>query len=279
MVDKDIVLREFSYIDAQKVIDLLSSVENGLSKEIALSERILGSQLEGKLGIQIAELAKKGEQRESESREVKIPTEASIFNRLYKALQKREAIHALPSEISLVSIGKVYEFTGELTISFMDTLYERIKPFLPFMQTTQTNVLKPARSQQRQNISQPTSVGPSQSDMFRILLDRPSISFRVKSQNIYPCVGQGSKKNMKVSLSELEGKYSIMGRAQEIVHEGETYKVYTIQGGLALPTEIISQMRTTFPPQVALMMGRDLVEEDFQMKGPLIVLSPIAIYR
>ena len=138
MTRNKIILREFAYFDRQKIEDFISSIEDGLIREKKETTHETDAELKAKIGIPgVAEVGGGLGSKGSEIEELKLSTDASLFQRLYMYFTSNTIITSI-KEINKelwdkIENGDIIEIFGEVELSTMENVIDLLKIMMPFM--------------------------------------------------------------------------------------------------------------------------------------------------
>ena len=278
-------LREYTYFDRQKVEDFLSTIEDGLSREfsevkteegaILTPEIEVSASLPGIGGIKpkiSGQTARKITTRE----ELKTATDASLFRRLYDYLNEEDMIKeinpvSLTSEIwNEIDVGNVLEIKGHVERPALEKLIDNLNDLLSLAEALNSS-------------SKPSSDNGAmkyfESIQLQLKMKGSNIKVNVGTDLRFKFVGTLFPNKLKVIKQEIEGDYTLLCRVQKILGEGETVQFFSIvPGNLKLDDKQIASSLDGFE-KVAQSMNIDGNIREVEIEGPLIVITPIAIYR
>src|SRR5438445_1631994 len=124
-------IREFAYLDKQKVADFVSSLHKGLPesrRELRVNTK---SKVSGNIGLPFASLGgSKGGVR-TEVEELKSETDASMFDRLHNLLVSSSSIRKLAK----ITAGSVVEEEVSVDLSGKDVLADIMESIMPIYLT------------------------------------------------------------------------------------------------------------------------------------------------
>ncbi|MEW5706816.1 MAG: hypothetical protein AB1743_08475 [Actinomycetota bacterium] len=265
------VLREFIYLDRQKVEDFLSSIEGGIAQEVKERSKTHKGKAQAKLSAKVVEVGTGGGFKEIEQEELKKTTDASLFQRLYDYLEKGEMIKQVSQELGAgeeLKPGQLLEIDGELEFSNLEKLIDTIDSFAQFMEIF---------GQKLDAEADEAIKG------FKLLGSKSAakgLTIKISIQgSSYKFVATLPTEKLKVTKGEVEGRFKVLCRVSKVLGQNETLDLFSLlPSGIKLNRSQMKDFLKAFkdmPP----ILGERITEEDLRIKYPAAEITPIAIYR
>lgn len=266
-------LREFVYLDREKIEDFISALLGGLPDEQKETTAAKPSEIGGSLGIDSTKIDFKKGVKEITREELLKATDASLFERLHSLLEQGNMIKAVDaSEVQqwdALQAREFVEFEGRIEFSTLEMVFDLIKDLAPLVET-----LSPEQTQDKayKNGLQIALMSQQSSHNVRIIPKGEE-----KEQFIF--VASLQKDKARASKEELGDEYTIFGRVRRKLAVNKTFELFSpLPGGVKLPTDAIQDLLTKLK-DVDAILGSAPKMEDLRVSGPAIILTPIAIYR
>ena len=279
--------RDFFYLNDEVAINSLSALESGKVDEI-VSRTITAREggFSGELKIPIADVGIGGSKKSSseiEEEMVRTRTRFSVFDAWYRLLHEKKAVGTFDGwgNDALVGVepGDTIEFRAQLSQGPMQTV---LRLYLWFAdQATKDGNLFTQKSDQRKttvaaarNIKQILSGSSGEDEEIPLLAvpegeAGPAVLLSVSHEWL---IGR---------LGELGGKFGIVGQVVQIIEVGDEYPVLRLTKDVSpTPLEIRTLKEAVIHfVEPAKALGVELEAEESVVKGPVLVIKPIAIYR
>jgi len=269
MTRNKIILREFAYFDRQKIEDFISSIEDGLIREIKETTREIDAELKAKMGIPgVVEVGGGLGSKGSEIQELKLSTDASLFQRLYTYFISNKSITSI-KEINKelwdkIENGDIIEIFGEVELSTMENVIDLLTMLLPYMRK------QAATKESKKGIQSLEIISSSKAGVnIRISLENRSYKFVASLPN----------EKIRVTKQELNSTYTVLCRVQRKLNPGESFDLFSLIPGLKLPRKQIRTLVKSFPTNIQPFIEKPITIEDFRISHPAMIVTPIAIYR
>jgi hypothetical protein len=253
-------IREFSYLDNERLEDFLSPLVGGLP---AGSRQITGSTA-----------LDPANQRTFSWDELKQTTPAFLFDMLVNEFKSRKALYSLDSfekrTWNDLEEGAILDLPAIIEFSAIEDLFDRIgrlKTLLHMIDPQQAadpawqqvlaymQFLDDGRDSYNVRI-RPTGA-PSDRETFVASLDR---------------------RHLRSSRTGITGKHRVLGRVQEKLTRQSSFELFNLIPGFDLSMDQISGFLQSFQ-NMPSMLGRAPQLEDFRVTYPAMVLTVVAIYR
>jgi hypothetical protein len=265
------ILRDFLFLDTNTLTSYLSTVDGyaieGPIEETESDKKDVGG------GLDIKALSAKGSHGSSKETKRKLAvTDEAKFQRLYEYLEETEALQLLDAfdmEIwNQLVRGEVVEI--QANIRFPRSLLithdvENIAPLIDLMEVLGQNLL--ADEQTQQAFIGMRAVGKSIENRPIPLICEP-ISTRG-----FSFIAHLSKEYIRRDLADFQGEAVVFGKIQRILKKGERLEVFSLVPAITGATSLNRQQRRKMEKSA---QKNNITEE---IKGPAIVLTPVAVYR
>ncbi|MEW6721935.1 MAG: hypothetical protein AB1324_01595 [Candidatus Micrarchaeota archaeon] len=263
-------LLEIDYVNREKLVDLLSSLNEGLKTEVTIKKIERGpitttsANVEGSLGHEIIAKAK-GEigvhkqfgQIENESTFSEQETDATLLRKLIVSLMNEKL---LVHDDNPKEERKLYEFEGYVALSPVEATIHEMKPI-------KNELIKMITLSQNKNrgllASYLTSLFADKENYFAII-KKPELSIIIKVKQAYV---------RERDLNRLTGTKKILGRLIQKSKDGQEVRIFEPPINFN-KSEIDNALLT-----LTNALGREVTVDDIKVKHPFIVIEPIAIYQ
>lgn len=265
------VLRDFLFLDTQVMGDYLSALE-GYQVEGPIEQTESGQKESGgKVDLKAAG-ADARKVNKTETKKKLAVTDAAQFQQLYDLLGDQDAVQYLEgfdADIwNQLERGEILEVQARIRLprGLMITRdVENISPLIDLMTLLGQDPL--ADDQTRIAFEGMRAVG-------RSIEDRPiPIIFEAISAPKYTFVAHLPKKYIRRDIVELEGEATVFGKIQRILSKGESLEAFSLVPSITSAATFNRQQRRKMQKSAA---AKQITEE---VKGPAIVLTPVAVYR
>lgn len=266
-----LILRNFLFLDKATMADYLSqlegSVAGGVIDQTTTERRHKG----GKAGYKIIE-GHAGSETSTETRQQAVVTDASQFQRLYDLLVDENAIQVLDAfdaEIwSQLRRGEVLEVQAAIRLPkpfLLTQAAENISPLIDILAAFDKDPIADADT--RLAFEGMRAVG-------KLTEEQPvPLVFEAASTPDFSFVAHLPRQYLRCDLTDLQGEAVVFGTIQRILQKGQDLEVFNLMPALtSLPT-LTRQQRRKMEREMA---AKEIAEV---VKGPAIVLTPVAVYR
>lgn len=276
------ILGTIAYLDSQQVDNLLASIEGGLVEQFV--ERVKetkGKKGGGGVGIPGTGVGLEGslESVREEAREAtRKQTSVSRLAALRRILIENEYvpyINAVDEELhDALDEGELMEVHGHVSRSsfeeFIDMAVRLLEWSSKYGDLFEISEIDEQTRQQIRYLGDVTNEGIA----IRISPDRRSGARRAFD---FACILD--PENLRIQKQDLSGKFNLLGRVKRVLESNEVVYPYELIPGFShlLP-------RNKFKALVEVLskgsssLGFQVTEEDLRLKGPTVVLTPIAMY-
>jgi hypothetical protein len=264
-------LRDFLFLNTQTVNSYLSTLEGYVIEE-PTEEKETGSREAGG-GFNLGATYANGKLGTSvETTRKLIVTDEARFDHLHSLLDKRgelQFLDAFDVEIwEQFNRGEILEVQADIRLPQPFLLTQDIdnfSGFLDIMEAVGQNPFKDEQSQTAfkgmQHIASKTADTPVPL-IFEAFSTR-GLSFTTSLPRQY----------IQRSLNELQGEATVFGKIQRIIPQKETYEVFSLAPAITGASTLNRQQRRKMQKDAAKRNVSEMI------KGPAIVLTPIAVYR
>ncbi|KPV50449.1 hypothetical protein SE17_26895 [Kouleothrix aurantiaca] len=264
-------LRDFLFLDTQVISDYLSSLE-GYIVEGPVEQTESGEKgADGKFDLKAVSAGAKLSKSTETKRKLAI-TDVAQFQQLYDLLEEQEELQYLEAFDEAIwnqlRRGEVLEIQAKIKLPkglLITRDVENIAPLLDLMQFLGQDPL--ADQQAKTAFEGMRAVGKS-------IEDQPiPIIFEAVSTPRFTFVAHLPKKYIRRDLIELQGEATVFGKIQRVLPKGERLEVFSLVPSLTGATSINRQQRRKMQKNAN---DNQVTEE---IKGPAIILNPVAVYR
>lgn len=266
------ILRNFLYLDTATVDDYLSTLEGSIPEgtydQTDLDKKGKG----GKAGYKIIE-GNIAAESSSEIKQKRAVTDAAKFQRLFELLEESEQYRYLDVFDSMlwgaISRGDILEVQANIRFPDWFGVTQAIDDLSPLIDLMAAIGEEQIIDRKTRNAIQ------SISGFGKLLENRPMpIVFHAISTLGYDFTANLAKQYLRVTLSDLQGEATVYGKVQRILPKGEKHEVFSIFPAFSTSLPSLSKAQKD-------KMQRDLAKQNLAqvIKGPAIILSPVAIYR
>jgi hypothetical protein len=265
------VLRNFLYLDTNILNDYLSTLEGYIEESAELTENKY-TKTSGKAGVRFFEGERESNKDVGIVKKVAL-TDASKFQKLYEILEKKEMIQFLEVFDSIIwdSIKKneILEVPSIIKVPDMYKAMNAVGNITPFIGLIKAFGKSDLIDEQTIDaINGIKSISDLNEDR-----DIPVILELVTTKK-YVFTTKLKPDYLKCDINKLEGEINIIGKVQKIIPSGVTHEVFSMVSGLdSLMSMQNREERRKYEKSKTDTNISDLV------KGPAIVLIPLAIFR
>ena len=270
----DLPIREFAYLDRERLEDFLSALIGGLPIESKEGSARDDAQVDTGVDVGAASVRRLGGRSHLTWEELRKATPASLFEELIEQLRARSAIQLLDAfDVAIwqgLEAGEFIDASIGVAPSALENLFDlirRLKGFIDLFGSSETDT---------QTMSQVMQ--------YLTLLGNDKDAMNVR---LIPAGGPGPRcvfvaslndDHIRANKSALAGEFRVFGRIQRKLSKGERFELFSLMPGLQLSATQLREFITKLgdlPPQ----LGRAPTVNDLQVSHPAIVLTPVALYR
>jgi hypothetical protein len=265
------VLRDFLFLDTDVLNDYLSMLEGYVTEEPIEQTEKEQKDAGGKFDLK----AIGGEGKVSGSKETKKKlaiTDAARFQNLYELLEEQSAIQVLDAfDVDIwtqLRKGEMLEVDANIRLPqglLMLKDVENMSSLIDIMKIAGQDPF--TDNQARVAYEGMKAVGQS-------LGERPiPLIFEAASTKGLSFVAHLNKKHMRRDFTEFQGEATIFGKIQRIVPKGQKIEAFSLVPAITGSATLNRQQRRKMEKSAA---ANNITEE---IKGPVIILTPVAVYR
>lgn len=263
------ILRKFLYLDTDTLSDYLSTLEGYIEQEVDETET-QASQKGGKLTVKVVEGSGTSE-KSTETRRKLAVTDAARFQRLYELLQDDNAVQYLEAfdlEIwQQLQRNEVLEVQARMRIPNILLQLQQANDLTPYIKLMQIFGEDPLADQKT------AEAMTGMSSLHGILADKPiPLLFEAVSAPGFHFFANLSRQYLRCALSDLRDEAVVFGTVRRLISRGEKQQVFSI-----LPE--LESFMTVNRAQRRAMRAKQPQEVTEVLKGPAIILMPLAVYR
>ena len=264
------ILRNFLFLNTSTVNDYLSTLEGSVTDSPIDQTEVKKSEKSGKAGYQIIE-GSAGSETSTETKQRLAITDAARFQRLYELLEKQNLIQpldAFDTEIwNQLQRGELLEIQANIRLpdSFKLTqTIEDLSPFLDIMKAFDQDPLADPKT--RAAFEGMRAIGK--------LIDKQNapLVFEATATPGYQFATHLPIQHLRCELADLQGEAVVFGKVQRILKKGERLEVFSLVSAL---TESM-KMQKQRSKAIKEITDKNVIE---MIKGPAIILIPVAVYR
>lgn len=266
------ILRNFLYLDTSVLNDYLSTIEGFIEEGPIDQTEIEKKNKSGNANVKIVE-GKIASETATETKQKLARTDASKFNKLYSYLSENSMIQFLDafdeSIWNQIRRGEIIEVPSRISISKVFKMTQDLQGISPMIEMMNAFGQEPFIDQKEANIF----AGISKLSENATKQNVPVI-FESESTKGYSFFTQLQRQYIKTDVSNLEDGADILGKVQKIIPKGKQEEVFSLVPAFE-----------SFTGNLSREQKRKMINDkkrqnvaDF-VKGPAIVITPIAIFR
>lgn len=254
------MLREYVYLDRNRIEDFLSQLEGGVSDTSRRSKTSADAEVEAGLSIGIAKLGSKVSTPSVTQEELHRITDVALFERLYSHLESRGLDNVSNVEDvnwEQLRRGTILELDGSVVVSGFTKLSETMGDLQQM-----ASLMGETRLEGVEGIGAlfGSDIGA------RFLLEETAVAYTSLVSD-----------SLRSPLADIEGDCTALVRVRKTVRSGRRTPIRAV-AGLRLRSSQLEELLNTIedpPPE----LGFNLVAEDLIAKGPCAIVTTVAIYR
>ena len=273
-------IREFVYLDRQKVEDFVSDLLTGLPVERTEVATSKPSEVGGSIGFASTRINLKKGGRELSKEELMKTTDVSLFKQLYQILEMESKVRKLEAfnieGWEHLGVREFIEVKAKVELSAMERVFNLMK-WIKDWESIFPNKSKSKSAAQKQ--------GWQSLIKFLDMLSEKRETYNIR---ITPITAPSEeflfgaslpRANIRVIKEELAGEYTVFGRIQHKLAQGEKFSLFHLFTlGIQFPEQGIDNFLDLFE-DVTTLLGSPVKKEDLQLSYPAIILTPVAIFR
>lgn len=270
----DLPIREFAYLDRERLEDFLSALIGGLPIESKEGSARDDAQVDAGLEVGGASVRRLGGRSHLTWEELRKATPASLFDALIEQLRARSAIQLLDGFDAAIwqslEAGEFVDVSIAVVPSALETLFDlirRLKGFMELLGSSSTDAQAMSQVMQYLNL---LGEDKDATNVRLIPIGGPGPR--------YVFVASLNHDHIRANKSALTGEFRVFGRIQRKLPKGEKFELFSLMPGFQLSAAQLREFVTKLgdlPPQ----LGRAPTVNDLQVSHPAIVLTPVALYR
>jgi hypothetical protein len=193
----------------------------------------------------------------SEKKHTLTSTDASLFERLYSQLKKREMLKEVAGNIENFEKGEIIEAEAQLIVSAFAQLIEAVNAYSGFF-----SMIPNMDSNALLGIS---SLAKSES---------ADVAFRVEQESSTTILATLTKKYLLEDINTIDGEISVLGKIKKVVPKGQ--KIQSMGPFSSLVSALQKLDRNKASEFTQQLKSQNLFEE---IEGPALTILPLAIWR
>jgi len=253
------MLREYAYLDRERVEDFLSQLEGGVSDTTKQSKTSAGSGINGGVNVGIARLGANLKAPSISQEDLRRTTDVALIERLFDHLEEPELSRISDGEDmnwATLRQGALLELECTAVISGMTKLSEIIGDMQP--------------------VSQLMGQSLDGAEGITALLG-DGIGVRYSIDNVTVAYSTLRRESLRTNWRDLEGDCSAFVRVRKVLKTGKRVGLKSI-AGMKLEISKLEELLHKFDNAPA-ELGFQMVREDLIAIGPAAMATTVAIYR
>lgn len=266
------ILRNFLYLDTSILNDYLSTIEGFIEEGPIDQTEVQTKQKSGTANIKFVEGNLQSE-TSTETTQKLARTDASKFNKLYNLLSKNEMsqfLDAFDNEIwSQIRRGEILEIPAIINISKVFKLTQDVQNIPHMIDIMRAMGHDPFENEQEAKMF----TGINTLGEFAGNQSIPII-FESEATKGYTFVAQLQRQYLKSEILNLEGGADIIGKVQRIIPRGKQEEIFSL-----IPA--FDSFQSSINREQRRKMQNDKKSNNISeiIKGPAILITPLALYR
>ncbi|NJO83151.1 MAG: hypothetical protein HC828_10235 [Blastochloris sp.] len=294
-------LRDFLYLDSTKLYSFVSQIQGGLISEVSEKIKQLGG-LSAGINVGVAPLSGKidaSKNKENERQQTIQITDPVYFDVIYRHLMQINGIvditNSSLSTRETLDIGQFVEMRGEAEPPVVETWIERLENMFSFfaknaktlgampLSSSQGNSQKKGRAApviSDQQIKQFKTITDLLVDYITVSRQDPGKQYvRIAAEKQEYAAWCGLIPDFIVTplQATLPADIKIFGRVERLVKQTGSWRIVDL--GNFNQKDNTDKLLNALNAFNVLFRGKNLSENDFEVKHPDIIITPIAIYR
>lgn len=274
------ILRDYLYLDENRVRDYLSSLGPGFVEEFreTIKEASGG---EGEAGLRAHFLNIGGKRTSQEESMYEATYRIGVqnsFHRIYEQLEQKGAIKVFDEETPLsldgLRRGEVIELTRNFTPSPLNAMIDRVFELLDLMK--QLGLAEQLQDQESQQ-----AIG-FMTMIFRDDQEEPEVPMLVRGDGREPSVIFTARASHMLKTEEaFEGELTVFGKVQRKLPSPKPLDLFdllrlpsALRGNESRIRELILELFESWPPE----LGGPPDKEAMVVPGPVLIVTPVAVY-
>jgi hypothetical protein len=267
------ILRNFLFLDTDTLDDYLAALEGYVVDSAIDQTETEKKDVTGKAGYKIIE----GELTTEKSKEMKqtlAVTSAAKFQKLYDLLEKQEEgfryLDLFDQEIwGQIRRGDLLEIEAKIHLPKAFALMQTMDDFSPWLDIMSLVGDKPLAD------AKTKAAFEGLKSVSKLSEGKPiPIVFESSSTPTFGFTANLQRRFLKCQLSDIEGDATIFGKVQRVIKRGEKVEVFSLLPAFSAKLPSLNAMQKKQMQQG--MAQKELTEI---VKGPALIISPVAVYR
>lgn len=252
------MLREYVYLDRNRVEDFLSQLEGGVSESMRQSETAAGAGLEGGINVGAARIGASLTAPSVSQDDLRRTTDVALFERLYSHVQKDLAVASDSSELEWAALrqGGLLELQCEVVVSGTSKLSQSLGD------------LGPVASMLGESLDGVEGFGA---------LFGGDIGVRFLFDDTVVAYSSLDPDSIRAHLSDIEGECSALVRIRRTLKKGKRMPLRSV-AGMKLSAAQLDDLMASFDDAPA-ELGCTFAPDDLVAAGPAAIVTTVAIYR
>lgn len=266
------ILRNFLFLDTATMEDYLATLEGYVIEGTVDQTEVEKKDRSGKAGYKIVE-GEIASEKSTETKQKLAVTDGAKFQKLYELLEKKDSVQfldAFDEEIwtqlrrgELLEVDAIIRFPKPFTLT---QAIEDLSPLMDIMATFGEDSLADPKSR---------AALEGMSAIAKLAEGKPiPILFEAASTPGFTFVANLPRRHLRCQLSDLEGEATVVGKIQRILAKGTKCEVFSLFPAFASSLPSLTREQRN-------QMQREMVKKELAevVKGPAIIVTPLAIYR
>lgn len=255
------MLREYLYLDRNRVEDFLSQLEGGVSDATRSTETEVAASIEGGLNVGFAKLGSKVTAPGLSQEDLRRTTDVALFERLYTHLGE-EDLYRVDDPQGLVSTrvgqGELLEIDCEIVVSGMADLMGLIG---------EMQRLAPLMGDSLEGVE----------GVAAFLGDEIPVRFTIGDEVV--AYSMLSSDGLRSDRSDLDGECIVLCRVHKVVKAGKRVPLRKFAGLKLNPQQIEEMFSNMNLSDDSSGFRLDASASDYIADGPSLIVTTVAIYR
>ncbi|HET6497790.1 MAG TPA: hypothetical protein VFH17_01865 [Coriobacteriia bacterium] len=255
------MLREYIYLDRNRVEDFLSQQEGGVSHSTRSTETDVGASVDAGINIGIAKLGSRLSAPGLSQEDLRRTTDVALFERLYAHLGETDLHHVDDSsELHDGSMrqGELLELECEIVVSGMANLTGMLGEF---------QKLAPLMGDSLEGIE----------GIAAFLGDEIPVRFTVDDEVV--AYSMLSPDGLRGDKSDLDGECTALCRVRKVVKSGKRVPLRKFAGMKLTPQQIEEMFSEVDFDDDSTGFHLDASASDYIAEGPCLIVTTVAVYR
>ena len=256
-----LMLREYIYLDRNRVEDFLSQLEGGVSNSTRSTETDVGASVDARINIGVAKLGSKHTSPGLSQEDLRRTTDVALFERLYAHLGDKD-LRRVDDRGELhsrrVQQGELLELECEIVVSGMANLTGMLGEF---------QRLAPLMGDSLEGIE----------GLAAFLGDEVPVRFTIDEEVV--ANSMLSADGLRGDKSDLEGECTVLCRVRKVVKSGKRVPLRKFAGMKLTPQQIEKMFSDMEFSDDSSGFHLDASASDYIAEGPTLIVTTVAVYR